>query len=203
MLVLVAVLLAAAVYVTTSLTNGHQTDAGIGPSSAAPPITSEETTPGSTGIDRTSSDESLRQATEIDALLGDSGQARRALATALDAVRACDGTGAEDIDRITAQRRKQRDAAVRLKVGALDNGPELKSALVEALTASYDADQAYLAWARRYLAGGCTGPVETDYDYRRGGAHSGTARNSKIVFVALWRPVAAAHGFGDRNADGI
>ncbi|MEW9548168.1 hypothetical protein [Nonomuraea sp. NPDC050783] len=134
-----------------------------------------------------------RQARGLNALLASSSTSHEGLSKAIDNVVLCRRRGLIRIQEITAARRDQLAAARRLAVDALPHGPALKRSLVTALDASFDADAAFLSWARRHVEGGCSGPVTGDRDYRRGLARSKDAREAKARFAAAWRPVARAH----------
>ncbi|WP_066947984.1 hypothetical protein [Microtetraspora fusca] len=141
-----------------------------------------------------SDEEAGRQAQAIDTLLTGSHSARSGLSDAIASVSGCDGSGADTIASITDSRREQLASARKLDVSSLSGGDDLKSTLIEALDASADADAAFLSWARRYLAGGCTGPVTGDDDYATGLDRSADAQDAKTRFVERWRPVATAFG---------
>ncbi|MBO3747647.1 hypothetical protein J5X84_16335 [Streptosporangiaceae bacterium NEAU-GS5] len=138
--------------------------------------------------------EAARQAGAVDDLLADSSLARSRLNPAIAAASACRASGLSDLGDVTADRRDQLARARALDTGALPDGLALKQALTEALGASYDADEAFLTWARRHLGGGCTGSVEDDADYQRGLARSGDAQRAKGRAIEAWTPIAAQFG---------
>ncbi|WP_329091997.1 MULTISPECIES: hypothetical protein [unclassified Streptosporangium] len=140
------------------------------------------------------------QARVLDALLADSGGSRSGLGSALGLLRSCEGTatGLATLQRITAARREQVVQANALGTGALDGGDAVKERLTRALTASFDADEAFLAWATRQEAG-CSRAWSGDADYRRGLALSGEATTAKKGFLKLWNPLARRYGLPVRG----
>ncbi|NUP78918.1 MAG: hypothetical protein HOV96_15370, partial [Nonomuraea sp.] len=143
------------------------------------------------------------QAGDVHELLSSSSSTRSSLSDAIAGASGCHRSGVDTIEDITANRRDQLAAARTLDVTALPGGPELKRTLVDALDASYDADTAFLSWARRYLAGGCKGPVSDDRDYRRGISRSEAAQAAKSQFARSWRPIAETHGLTAWKANQI
>ncbi|MEU1389755.1 MULTISPECIES: hypothetical protein [unclassified Nonomuraea] len=143
------------------------------------------------------------QAGQVDELLSSSSSTRSSLSAAIAEATGCRRTGVTTIEDITASRRDQLAAARTLEVTALPEGAALKQTLITALDASYDADTAFLSWARRHLAGGCTGPVSDDRDYRRGLSRSEAAQTAKAQFAQAWRPIAETYGLTIWKADQI
>lgn len=140
------------------------------------------------------------QARVLDALLADSGGSRSGLGSALDQLRSCEGTatGLATLQRITAARREQVVQVDALDTGELDGGDAVKARLTRALTASFDADEAFLAWATRQEAE-CDRAWSGDDDYRRGLAFSGEATTAKRGFLKLWNPLARRYGLPVRD----
>lgn len=140
------------------------------------------------------------QARVLDALLADSGGSRSGLGSALGQLRSCEGTatGLATLQRITAARREQVVQVGALDTGALDGGDAVKARLTRALTASFDADEAFLAWATRQEAD-CDRAWSGDDDYRRGLAFSGEATTAKRGFLRLWNPLARRYGLPLRD----
>jgi hypothetical protein len=123
-------------------------------------------------------------------VLASSNASHSGLTDAIVATTQCRRNGLDRIVDITAGRRDQLAAARALAVDALPDGAALRKSLVAALDASFDADAAFLSWARRHLAEDCSGPVAEDRDYRRGLARSEDARKAKARFADAWRTVA-------------
>ncbi|MEU4533298.1 hypothetical protein AB0G15_00405 [Streptosporangium sp. NPDC023825] len=140
------------------------------------------------------------QARVLDALLADSGGSRSGLGSALDQLRSCEGTatGLATLQRITAARREQVIQVDALGTGELDGGDAVKARLTRALTASFNADEAFLAWGTRQEAG-CSRAWSGDDDYRRGLAFSGEATTAKRAFLKLWNPLARRYGLPVRD----
>ncbi|MEV4392548.1 hypothetical protein [Nonomuraea sp. NPDC049607] len=143
------------------------------------------------------------QAGQVDELLSSSSSTRSSLSAAIADATGCRRAAVTTIEEITASRRDQLAAARTLEVTALPEGAALKQALITALDASYDADTAFLSWARRHLAGGCTGPVSGDRNYRRGLSRSADAQTAKERFVQAWRPIAETYDLTFWKADQI
>ncbi|MEV4178607.1 hypothetical protein [Nonomuraea sp. NPDC049709] len=174
---------------------GTGTGASPGSSPETGPQTSPETSPGTGdgGTPSPSSRVARQQAEAMDELLSSSSSARSNLSEAITDATRCERGGVETIRDITGSRRDQLAAARALAVTALAGGTELKGALVDALDASYEADAAFLAWARRHVAAGCTGAVTSDRDYRLGLDRSEAAQKAKTRFVRAWRPIAETY----------
>ncbi|RSN12605.1 hypothetical protein DMB42_10400 [Nonomuraea sp. WAC 01424] len=134
-----------------------------------------------------------QQAGQVESLLSSSSSTRSNLSTAIADATRCRRNAVDTIEDITASRRDQLTAARTLELAALPDGAALKQTLIAALDASYDADTAFLSWARRHLAGGCTGPVSGDRDYRRGLSRSEAAQTAKAQFAQSWQPIAEAY----------
>ncbi|MEO3868536.1 hypothetical protein ABGB18_06880 [Nonomuraea sp. B12E4] len=134
-----------------------------------------------------------RQAQDMNKLLSSSSSARSSLSLAIASTSRCEPDGVDTIQEITASRRDQLAAAKDLSVTALAGGAELKDALVDALSASYDADAAFLTWARQHVSEDCAGEITEDRDYRRGLDRSETAQTAKRRFAEAWRPIAETY----------
>lgn len=143
------------------------------------------------------------QAKEVNRLLSSSTSARSGLSEALDAAARCESAGPSRIEEITESRRTQLSAARSLTVSALTDGAQLKDALVTALDASYQADRAFLAWARKLAASGCPGAVREHRDYLRGLDWSRAAQEAKARFARSWRPIAETYDLTAWKADQI
>ncbi|MER6950523.1 hypothetical protein ABT294_41535 [Nonomuraea sp. NPDC000554] len=143
------------------------------------------------------------QAAAVDHLLSGGGDARSGLKEAIAGVSACRAGRADTLQKITGARRDQLTAARLLEVGDVPGGAEVRRTLVRALDLSYQADEAFLTWARRYLKAGCKGPIAKDRDYSRGVARSKEAEEAKTLFVAFWRPVAEAFGLTPRDVGDV
>lgn len=139
------------------------------------------------------------QARAVDSLLTDSGGSRSGLGPALNRLRSCSGTadGLAAVRRVTEARREQVTQLKALPVDALDGGAAVKGKLAAALTASRDADEAFLRWATRQ-DGDCRTDWSGDQDYRNGLSHSGRATDAKRGFLELWNPLAERYGLPRR-----
>ncbi|WP_067475524.1 hypothetical protein [Actinomadura hibisca] len=153
----------------------------------AAPETSEETseTPSddpSESAEPTASGDQTQQARSVDALLGEMAATRSELATATEG--GCDQT---ILRRVGTQRADQLAQARGLETGALENGTEMKSALVRALEASVESN-------RLYQTDGC--PTEPRSADQR-------ATSAKSEFLEYWNPVARDTGMSTRDQGGI
>ncbi|WP_143022043.1 hypothetical protein [Nonomuraea maritima] len=177
--------------------------ASSAPPSKTPPAPSPPSP--SSPPETVTSQEAHEQALAIDDLLDESKPSRGSLTRAIQTILRCSNvdSGIKSIERVTRQRAEQAAAAGELDTDALASGQQLESALVEALTASHRADQAYLKWAKRYKAHDCTGPTVGDADYDAGNVASEEATAAKTEFVDLWNPVARQEGLAERTEDEI
>jgi hypothetical protein len=141
------------------------------------------------------------QAAAIDALLTASSASRGRLGPALDQVDGCgDLTAATAaLQQVTNERDDQVRRGQALPVNQLPNGDKLHTALVQALTFSWQADQKFVSWARNTAANGCGGHAVHDADWTAAQAASASARTSKQTFVQLWNPIATSYGFQTRT----
>ncbi|WP_405145072.1 hypothetical protein OG589_44795 [Sphaerisporangium sp. NBC_01403] len=145
------------------------------------------------------------QAVDINNLLNQSEPSRGKLRHALGQVLRCSkvSQAISSMHQVTDQRAEQLKHAKELKVDALNSGEELKLALVDALSASYRADEAYLKWAKRYKSHRCSGPTVGDSAYDAGNVASKDATAAKANFVAMWNSIAQQEGLPDRTEDEI
>jgi hypothetical protein len=168
----------------------------------APSTRHPATTGGTTGSAPTSgSADGKAQAQAIDTLLNASSASRQKLGPALTAVDGCgDVNGAiGTLQQVTTERDGQVRQGQNLAVDQLNGGTQLKAALVQALTFSWQADQKYTAWAQAVAAAGCSGHAAHDANYSAAETASGSATTNKQQFVALWNPIAATYGLPSRS----
>jgi len=130
----------------------------------------------------TASGGKAQQARALDSLLGEMAATRSELATATEGD--CDQT---ILRRVGTQRADQLEQARGLETGALDNGAEMKSALVRALEASVESN-------RLYQSEGC--PTEPRSADQR-------ATSAKGEFLGYWNDVARDQGLTSRDQGGI
>jgi len=145
------------------------------------------------------------QAASVNSLLDSSSVSRQNLETQISDIRNCANvTSAEGkIQGITNQRQTEYGQAQRLSTGALPNGADLKTDLVQALHFSLIADQDYLAWAKGELSGCVPGSQSQSAAYADGNVASDQATTAKQNFVALWNPVAPQYGHPRRQWESI
>jgi len=195
--VVIAVLLvgAGAAIAVVKLTGKHPGGTATG----AHPSTGATTRPATTSGAATA--DGKAQAVAIDQLLNASSASRQKLGPALTAVDGCgDVNGAiTTLTQVTTERDGQVKQGQNLAVDQLNGGSQLKSALVQALTFSLQADQKFTAWAQAVAAGGCTGHAPHEDNYNAAQTASASATTNKQQFVALWNPVAATYGLQSRS----
>lgn len=159
------------------------------PSANAPVPQSEGAGPQSTPAGDPPSDSGSdlnKQAGQVDALLTEMSSTRSELGSAVTA-----GCGTADMERIRTQRQEQLGKAKALEVDALDNGTDLRDALVRALEASVESNQRYLDAAPGCPSDDAVRPVNE------------RASAAKREFVGHWRPNAEKAGLAVRDADSI
>ncbi|MFE3188180.1 hypothetical protein ACFXHA_04170 [Nocardia sp. NPDC059240] len=147
---------------------------------------------------------SARQARAVSALLDRSHASRLTTAAAIPAILACRNVAheaAELADTETARQSEYSDAS-QLDLSALPSGTKLKTDLIEALTTSYLADDAYARWAAN-IANSCDSTAPQTADYRTGNNYSGQATKAKLAFLTAWNPIALAHNLPTRAEEDI
>lgn len=126
------------------------------------------------------------QAKAVDGLLAEMGTTRSDLGSVVVA-----GCGTSGLQRVLDARKAQLDKARALEVTALDNGTQMKDALVRALEASSESNQRYLD-----AAPGCPSDSDVaDVNQR--------ASDAKNEFIGYWTPIAQQAGLPARSADDI
>lgn len=128
----------------------------------------------------------VKQAGAVDSLLAEMENTRSDLGTVVTA--GCDTAG---LERIRGQRQEQLSTARALETSSLDNGTELKDALVRALEASVESNQRYLD-----AAPGCPSDDEVLSVNQK-------ASDAKNEFIRYWSPIASKVGLTPRDADTI
>ncbi len=141
------------------------------------------------------------QAQAIDKLLNDSSNSRLKLGPAISQVDGCTNLGGAvtTLQQVTAERNDQVTRGNALAVDQLTGGNDLRTALVQALKYSLDADQEFAAWGQAVAQAGCTGHAPHDANYTAAQAASTSATTSKQQFVALWNPIATTYGLQTRT----
>jgi hypothetical protein len=170
--------------------------AGSGPGGAGTPVPTGA--PATTNGGGNSGD-AAAEAGSVNALLGLTSGSRSKLGKALNDLDNCPGTSQlrsdkNLIDQVATERTDQLNRARALDLHALNSGDAVKSALVEALSDSVQADHDYSAWATDEINGNCrTTPNRT-----HGDMVSGEADKAKQRFVILWNPIAVQYGLPTR-----
>jgi serine/threonine protein kinase len=93
------------------------------------------------------------------------------------------------IRTVADQRQKEYSQASGLQVGALANGSQLKTDLLNALRASLKADNDYLSWARQEQQQGCF-PASSSSAFNNAGGWDTQAVTAKSIFANEWNPIA-------------
>ncbi|MFI0350630.1 hypothetical protein [Actinomadura sp. 9N407] len=127
-----------------------------------------------------------KQAGQVDALLTEMSSTRTELGSVVTG-----GCAISDMERVRDQRKEQLDKARALEVDAMENGTEMRSALVRALTASVESNQRYVD-----IGPGCPSDDTVQPINER-------ASQAKREFIDYWRPNAEKAGLAVRNADTI
>ena len=109
------------------------------------------------------------------------------------------GAAATLIQQVTTERSDEVNRGNALAVDQLTGGNDLRTALVQALKYSLDADQKFTAWGQAVAQAGCTGHAPHDANYTAAQGSSTSATTSKQQFVALWNPIAATYGLPTRT----
>ncbi|NVI92019.1 hypothetical protein [Actinomadura sp. BRA 177] len=126
------------------------------------------------------------QAGAVNTLLDEMGSTRSDLGTVVE-----EGCTTSGLQRILDERQGQLEKARGLEVSALDDGVQLKDALVRALEASTESNQRYLD-----VAPGCPTDEEvSDVNSR--------ASNAKSEFIGYWTPIADQTGLPPRTESDI
>lgn len=159
-------------------------------------VEEDPTRPG--GVARDTGDDEAAQ--RLDALLTESIAGRKYLLRAIDEALACDKSAAiADMEAASDARASLMDKAGGTDLAALPSGAYLKSALVDFLRASYEADEAYLRWTRG--ASGC--PSTKAAGFEAVTEANSRARARKTEFLDAWNPVAQQYGLPTRDVRSI
>jgi hypothetical protein len=136
------------------------------------------------------------QASQLNALLTQSGTARGSVLDAVAAVSSCTdvSAGANALAAAADSRQDALDQLENLDTDALPHGAQLRSTLRTALQKSLEADQYFAAWAQSVQRGGCGGSAPHDSQYQAATQASRVATAAKHQFVDLWNPIAASEG---------
>jgi hypothetical protein len=150
---------------------------------------------GGADVDQVSNQQS--QVSAVASLLGTSAADRARIADAINEVAGCGDVadGVTAFDLASSGRQSELSQAQSLAVSAIPGGAALRSTLVEALTHSLAADQAFLRWAEGVQTQGCTEAALHSSDLDTANQESAQATAAKRSFVALWNPVAQQYGF--------
>jgi hypothetical protein len=151
--------------------------------------------------DATGGNEAHSQAVAVNAILDASLRSRSQINGALSRARKCDGIdpAISTMQQVSSDRQNQIQRANALKLTKLKQGDQIRSTLIKAITASADADNAFLKWAQ--ADHGCKGKPKGNSDQRQGYELSNNASADKKEFVRYWNPVAEKEGLAKRGAE--
>jgi hypothetical protein len=158
------------------------------PSAAVQQSAPQESAPASEGTVSETGDagDIDAQAGAVNELLESMGATRSSLGTVVQ-----EGCTTSGLQRILEERRGQLEKARELEVGALQNGTQMKEALIRALEASTASNQRYLD-----VAPGCPSDSEVaDVNQR--------ASSAKSEFIGYWTPIAEQAGLPARTESDI
>lgn len=142
--------------------------------------------PGSSVIYPAANSDMVPQARQVDWLLAQMTETRSELGSVV-----IDGCTTSGLQRVYDQRQRQFGEARNLYVSALDNGIEMKDALVRALQAAISSTQRYLE-----VSPGCPSDSEVAEVNQR-------AADTKREFISYWNPIAQQANLPARSADTI
>jgi hypothetical protein len=194
-----AVLVLALAVLATQLPIFHKSAAQpgqtAGPTHPGPP-TSTSVLPTATTPAPTTADAAYPQAQAVNGILTLTSSSRASLGSALNDLGNCVGldSAVGILQRVVGERTDQASRARQLDVPDLPNGDLIKNTLVEALSDSLQADNAYLSWGRDEQVNGCG----NDQNKQAGDQASLLATGAKQRFVATWNPVAVHYGLPTR-----
>ncbi|MGI5204597.1 hypothetical protein ACQEU6_23815 [Spirillospora sp. CA-108201] len=156
------------------------------PPAASGPSTGQSQDPASPSESPAAGGDLDAQAGAVDDLLQEMGGTRSDLGSVVT-----QGCPVDGVRRVLDARRGELERARGLDVSALDNGAEMKAALVRALEASTESNQRYLDGAP-----GCPSDGEVaDVNQR--------ASSAKSEFIGYWNPVAQKAGLPARTEGDI
>lgn len=172
-------------------------------SSTTPPPSSQVSTPTN---NNNGAPTAQSEATTINTLLVNSAQSRSQWnASALvNNVGNCVNIDSDvtQIGDIANERQSELAQAGNLQVGAIPNGPTLKSQLMTALRISLNIDNDYLAWAQQQQSSGCTVGTNSTY-YQQASSEDSQATADKETFLSTWDPIASSYGLEQFDASQI
>jgi serine/threonine protein kinase len=149
--------------------------------------------------------ESAAQASAVSGVLSASALDRGQVQQGVKALRDCTGVahGRRELTEAVKGRAKALQAAKALTVDKLDDGEELQSQLVLALSRSEQADKKYLAWAKDRQHRNCSQSSLITGDYSEANRLSQQAGTAKSRVAQLWAPIAADYEFSTYGRDDI
>ena len=142
----------------------------------------------------------------MDGLLDQSASARVSVSSTVAALQTCHTNAAKAATSLRAAGKARSalgDRAAALDATAVPGGADAVTAFVTMQRASAQADEYFASWADEVAAAGCHGSAPHSFKWSLGTQQSGDATVAKNQFVALWNPIAAAHGLRPRATDGL
>ncbi|MFG2135444.1 hypothetical protein [Streptomyces sp. NPDC048650] len=154
-----------------------------------------------------SADPAEAQAKGLDALLGDSGDSRTSVVSAVQHIKSCDklGAAAKDLRAAAGQRNDLVTRLKRLPVDEIPDHAQLTAALTKAWQSSAAADNHFAAWAGQ-VGGkkGChKGRARGTKQTVQAGAASTQATKAKQQAAQLWNPIAKKYGLTERRPEAL
>jgi Protein kinase domain len=173
---------------------------GSGQSSSPPVSPSRSSSPSPSQSSSSPATSAAAQASAVSNLLSSSEATRGELQPAVSDIQDnCSALSsaqlASDVSTIKAvamQRTSEYNQALGLQTGALPNGAELKTDLLNALQASLNADNDYLTWAQQEQSG-CF-PATSSTAFNDAGNADVQAVDAKTSFANLWNTIAPQYG---------
>lgn len=135
-------------------------------------------------------------ASQLDALLQQSHQARNQVVEATQGVSNCTMSPQDGINEVQAAidlRLQVADGLLSVDVSALPSGPDMITNLASALQSSVEADNDYIAWMNTVAAQGCPVP-SSDPSFQAASNASQSATAAKQTFINEWDPIASRYG---------
>ena len=164
------------------------------PASTVPPTT---TSTAATATTAPTASVQRAQAGQIANLLTQNTGARNLVVNATQGVQNCTqspASGTSALQSAISTRNSILSQLGSISVGALPSGPQMVSALGDAMRSSVSSDQDYVAWMGDVAAQGCPLSTASDASFQAATAASTQATAAKQSFVGLWNPVAAQFG---------
>jgi hypothetical protein len=142
-------------------------------------------------------DRGTTQAAAVQEILSAAKADRTALVGAVQQITDCRDVAAAIgvLGRVGEGRRAELAKAQALQIDALSRGTELAATLVDALTHSIAADEAFTKWGNAVRSSGCSKATRTGGQRTVADNESKLATAAKKRFVGIWAPIAQRYGY--------